>query len=556
MQFICNKCKAKYEIPADRIKGRIMRIRCRECGNAIEIRGDALMPHAEAAVPRPEKKVDAKPALKSPPSSLLQSRFKESFTSSKPRHASSTTPAKTVATGGVPTKADKLLELAHKAEARAIEMREIDRWYVAIKSSPVGPVNKTKIRSYIRRGDLGQSSLVWREGFNDWKPLRTVPELSAIFIEIQNEIKKPEQIDIAARLRRAAAQGGGTGPAANAAAAPAAPRKQYAVQPGKGSLIELEPVEVSMSQPPPASAAPRAPETEESVIDEALRGYYVGRIDSPGTLPGMDAFRPSYAAEYMPMAGAPFEAEESLSYRLLHSRLFLFIGGAGALLAGFAIMIAVLHFTVVKKKKIDMSHVVAEKEEKPVETGGSQQEAKQGDILAGLIITVEEAMEAEAASEQENPGEENPGASKKKSVKKDTSYKTTVMQMPDVEEHSVSQSVLKKKIEEESSSGGGKAKNGLADDDIRSAVTKNSKTIQRCYEKVLGKGMGVNEKIRVKVQVKVGTSGKVTKVKVIEITKYGNFLTPCIENGIQTWVFPRADAPSEFIFPVLLTPKT
>jgi hypothetical protein len=369
---------------------------------------------------------------------------------------------------------------------------------------------------------------------------------------IKDEIQKPEQIDIAARLRRAAAQEAGPG----VVAAPAAPRKKYAAQPGRDEPIELEPVEVSMTQPPPPATAQSA-ETE-SVIDEALRGYYVGRIDSPASLPGMDAVRPSYAAEYMPLGGYPAEAEESLSHRLMHSRLFLLIGGACALLGGFGIMITVMHFMESKSKKTAANYIVAQKEEKkqPAEETGSVEEAQQGgDILAGLIITVEEAMEAEAATEQENPGGENGEASKKKSHKKDTSYKTTVMQMPNVDEVSVSQSTIKKKVDAESSSSE-KGKNGLADDEIRSAVTKNSKTIQRCYEKVLGKGMGVNEKIRVKVQVKVGTSGKVTKVKVIEISKYGNFLTPCIENGIQTWVFPKSDAPSEFIFPVLLTPKT
>ena len=543
MQFVCNNCKAKYEIPPDRITGRILKIRCRECGNVIEIRGDAILARAgdkPKAAPGPSGKAGALP------SSLLKDKFKASFTKGKPLKISSAAPR----TAAEPaTRADKLLKMAQKAEARAMEMKESDKWYVAIKSSPVGPVNKAKVRAYIRKADLTLSSLVWREGFNDWKPLRTVPELSQIFDEVRAEIQRPEAIDIAARLKRAAAQ------PAPASKPPPAPRpdRSRAAAPAAPRAVELAPIDSLASLPPPEAAAPAAPQPTATPIDDALRGYYVGRIDAQGSLPGMESVRPSYIAEYMP-AGYPVAAEhESLLRRLVQSRLFLLIGGSAALLAGFAIMIIVM-VAMEKKKDRGAENTVVKEKEAPLVPAGGGEPVGDGDLLAGLIISVEEVMESEGETAEEDT-HKGKGTLAAKS-KKTTEFKTTVSDMPDVEETSIASSSLKKKVSQHESEGAVKGKNGLSDDQIKSTVVERSKTIQRCYEKVLGKGMGIDEQIKVKVQVTVGISGKVTKVRVISVTKYGNFLTPCIENGIKTWTFPKADAPSEFIFPVLLTPKT
>ena len=545
MQFVCNNCKAKYEIPAHRIKGRILKIRCRECGNIIEIRGNAL-PGAAGAKPDAKKSYKPKTPAKKPSSSLLKERFKASFTAGR-SSSPSLSPAKPKTTKpAVKTKADKLLKLAQKAEARAREMKEAEKWYVAIKSSPVGPINTGKVKHYIRRADLNLFSLVWKEGFNDWKPLGEVPELEVLYRQLESEIPRVSEVDVAAKLRRAASGRPGDGAARAPAAFTPTP------QPAKDVLVATSHVvtpEPGLGPLPGPGASPQP--QEKGARDDALRGFYVGRIEGQHTLPQMESMRPTFAGEVMPAYGAFAETRESLGRRLMQSRLFLLLGGAFALMAGFLLIIIILKVQGGREEQADVAGLAPEEED--VVAVGEEEEEEEGDILAGLIITVEEVLEAEEAEAATK--KTSTGQFKKKTTKTDASYKTKVMDMPDIEETSISKSMLKKKTSTSSSSGGGSGKNGLSDDQIRTGVKKNSKTIQRCYEKVLGKGMGTDESIRVKIKVKVGTSGKVTKVKVIEISKYGNFLTPCIENGIKTWTFPRSGDPSEFIFPVLLSPK-
>lgn len=58
-----------------------------------------------------------------------------------------------------------------------------DEWYVGIGDVPTGPIRLTEIRDRAVAGDVDPDSLVWRDGFDDWRPLRTFPELLAIVEE-------------------------------------------------------------------------------------------------------------------------------------------------------------------------------------------------------------------------------------------------------------------------------------------------------------------------------------------------------------------------------------
>jgi hypothetical protein len=58
-----------------------------------------------------------------------------------------------------------------------------DEWFVGINGVPVGPIRLSELRSKAASGAISRESLVWRDGFEDWRPLRTFPELLAIVDE-------------------------------------------------------------------------------------------------------------------------------------------------------------------------------------------------------------------------------------------------------------------------------------------------------------------------------------------------------------------------------------
>ena len=57
MKFLCDNCKAKYQIPDEKVAGRTLRMTCRKCGNDILIRGagvtPSVMPPADSSADAP-----------------------------------------------------------------------------------------------------------------------------------------------------------------------------------------------------------------------------------------------------------------------------------------------------------------------------------------------------------------------------------------------------------------------------------------------------------------------------------------------------------------------
>jgi hypothetical protein len=55
-----------------------------------------------------------------------------------------------------------------------------EEWYIGIDGSPVGPLTFAQLREKASSGAATLESLVWRDGFEEWKPLREFPELAAL----------------------------------------------------------------------------------------------------------------------------------------------------------------------------------------------------------------------------------------------------------------------------------------------------------------------------------------------------------------------------------------
>ena len=72
---------------------------------------------------------------------------------------------------------------APAAEAEVPLSMPGDEWFVGINGVPVGPIRLSELRSKAASGAVTKESLVWRDGFEDWRPLKTYPELLAIVEE-------------------------------------------------------------------------------------------------------------------------------------------------------------------------------------------------------------------------------------------------------------------------------------------------------------------------------------------------------------------------------------
>jgi predicted Zn finger-like uncharacterized protein len=193
VKFLCDQCKAKYQIADDKVAGKTVRMKCRKCGHLIEVR---------AAVTETSVATES-----SPPGPVSHSGPTTRTTSSlpppkapPPRPATGTAPRAPLATGLAgakppqkPAAAGSALAGAFKSNvqrdeevSKPFDMAELapdDAWYVAINGVPVGPIKISEVRRKASLGAVTEDSLVWQEGQDEWRPARQLPDLAAIIRE-------------------------------------------------------------------------------------------------------------------------------------------------------------------------------------------------------------------------------------------------------------------------------------------------------------------------------------------------------------------------------------
>ncbi|MBK8252431.1 MAG: zinc-ribbon domain-containing protein [Polyangiaceae bacterium] len=261
MKFICENCKAKYQIGDDKIAGRSVRMKCRRCGHLIQLSAGATaeaghehsdlapvesasatsMSLADLLGAKPEDALDDVPTR----AMSVEQRIAAGAAAQKPQpapaapaaHAPAAAPAPTAPVApAAPVAPVAARPLAAAAPARpastlgapaprvgaaapaarpaggvagsfqksvtgaaaaalapqtpppagtAGHVPHGEDWYVGVGGVPLGPVRLAVIREKAQAGVVHPNSLVWREGFDEWQPLKNFPELLTIVEEAQ-----------------------------------------------------------------------------------------------------------------------------------------------------------------------------------------------------------------------------------------------------------------------------------------------------------------------------------------------------------------------------------
>jgi predicted Zn finger-like uncharacterized protein len=217
MKFLCPQCKAKYRIADEKLAQRASsRMKCRKCGHVIDIRS-ALVPESVPPPGAQEPDEDENDDDDEAPRKNLP-RVAPGAGGPPPRRPGGTRPAAPIAKraaaaprpsgaaaaapktspsieegqpeedaptrihdGGALTAAFSLAvgESPGAAGPQAIQ----EEWYVGIDGSPLGPLSLAQLREKASSGKATLESLVWRDGFEEWKPIRDFPELVAFLEE-------------------------------------------------------------------------------------------------------------------------------------------------------------------------------------------------------------------------------------------------------------------------------------------------------------------------------------------------------------------------------------
>jgi predicted Zn finger-like uncharacterized protein len=183
VKFLCDQCKAKYQISDDKVAGKTVRMKCRKCGHLIEVRAAVTETSVAGALregsssseppPAPGTKATQKPSAL-PKSPLATSLAQAKPPVPRPGAAKEAGLANAFKSSMMQTKED---------EAALLELSSADEWYAAINGVPVGPIRIGELRRKAALGAVTDDSLVWQEGMEEWRPVKTIPELASLVRE-------------------------------------------------------------------------------------------------------------------------------------------------------------------------------------------------------------------------------------------------------------------------------------------------------------------------------------------------------------------------------------
>jgi predicted Zn finger-like uncharacterized protein len=222
MKFVCDRCQTKYSIADEKVRGKILKVRCKSCTNIITVREEG--PAGAARRPSAPVATVAAPAAPRPP------------TPAAPRAPLAPPPAERRAAPRPEPPADDGVA-----------------WYMALDGNRTGPFSRKQLLDKVAPLSRDADLHVWNEKLGSWKPPTDVPALAH---ELAARRRPPTPAPAAAPLSPPppppfpGAPRRPTAPSATLAAAAGAPARQTGAHPVVGSPIGPG---VGLKLPPPVA---------------------------------------------------------------------------------------------------------------------------------------------------------------------------------------------------------------------------------------------------------------------------------------------------------------
>ncbi len=153
MRFSCKKCKTQYTIADEKVRGKVIKVRCKRCNRLLVVRDDRPA--------EPPDGSDEDPAVLQDRS--LEQEFESAFGGLVPSEAPPSEPEP---------------EPTPPPAADADEQEPV--WYCGLDGAEEGPLTLLDVESGIRDGSITADHFVWRDGMDDWLPIEEVPELARL----------------------------------------------------------------------------------------------------------------------------------------------------------------------------------------------------------------------------------------------------------------------------------------------------------------------------------------------------------------------------------------
>jgi len=520
MKFSCSRCNTRYSIADERVRGKILKIRCKSCGAVIAVKegmasgdggaqaGAKAQPATRQGTQRPAVSKSAPAATRRP----LASAAAGAAAAKRPVGTSSALSSafeKAMASEPSPSASASMSSAAVRVDAE---------WYLASQGIQSGPFDLRRARAWVAAQAPDAELYCWSDGFDDWKRVEDIGPFADVERAARFEDDLPTSIDPGARSPGLLAdlgpadfgpRGPDTGPeleigeVSRIVRLPIMPPDRGATDAGVGRLGRG-------SGPAAALDAPATgPHARQTGAVQSLR--QTGAVQSLRQTGAVQSLRQTGAAPALGFGqtgGLPALAPTAVGSRSRgHSK-------------GFWMLVGSLGLAVVAMAGFLIYLMLSSEDDGPA--------LRRSKVAGGeLGLELGQVRTKSATAEPESPGDKT---SKSKAVGKRAQPRTT----PRVRTTTTG-------------SGGDEVDLGEAEgqateltpDDVLDRYKKNSFAINRCYERALKKDPFLDIR-RAEVTISVDMRGRASA----SIPAISNeTLRSCLEATIQSWRFSSPKEP-------------
>lgn len=174
MKFLCGSCRTKYQISDEKVRGKILTIRCKKCGAKVTVKeslnrqGDVVI----APVSDEQKSLEVQ-------EEIVHREAAHGLAAGAGTLSSAFDVAMRAAPDDMPTAIAPTP--SNQADAGV-------EWYTAADGKQSGPYAFGELVQRVRDGLTQPRHYVWRDGYDGWKRVRDVPDLAQL---IPHEKKRP-----------------------------------------------------------------------------------------------------------------------------------------------------------------------------------------------------------------------------------------------------------------------------------------------------------------------------------------------------------------------------
>jgi predicted Zn finger-like uncharacterized protein len=520
MKFVCERCHTRYSIADDKVRQKILKIRCKTCENVITVRdpgSDADEPASRAAPPSPPR-----------------------------------APA-----GGV-------------AAAR--------EWFVAVNGEQVGPMTRSDTARRVLQSQQDDEVYVWKHGLDGWK----VPtDVAAIHQEMNALASRPSaQRPIAVQPPHPPGKASPARPTSGAAAksAPASVNlggKSPVHAPisggGRGSVpatarladndsyadedhTQIQPFDAALFAPegfvrPSPGPGAVLPFTAPGKVERPERATNGEAAAAPmAALDGLfSGMRPSGGVVVNPMGAVP--AQSTRSYLALRRPPLIKFLAAGAVLAVLVVLVVIMLGSRPSDTKVAAtpppSAAVTPPAIDDTQARPPAVEPKPGVVSEVDVPPLPAPRRTARGASQRGAHPAAPQAPRALEPAPLSPEQAAVPQRSGGPERRVHEYKGGNRA-----GAAAQAADGPTEAMIIAVVKKNQSTIKSCYERALKRDDRLRSG-RIDVTAELGSSGTVTSVS---LTAPPEFVTveACIKTAVRRWAFPVAPHGYRAEFPLIL----